>query len=488
MSGNYPPPNTPSGSGGPDGSGPRGPQYQGPGQGGPSQGGPSQGGPSQGGPSQGGPYQGGPYQGGPDPGPGQQNPYGPGGQAPYPSASGTPGGPPPAGYPGGPVGPGAPQQPYGAPQPPYPAYGQGPLGPSGPGQPPNQPGQPAKKGFPKVLIIVGIVVLALIAGGITTAVVLSRSAQTAGPDPGTGSSGGPGASSAPPIATKPSDAVKAYLEALAAGNAEAALALGDSAPSDTTFLTNEVLAASNKLAPITDINVPEVNDEFAYQVAASYKLGKQAVDENFSVTKAGDQWKLRDSFNDNIDMSFRSNRNLPLIVNGVQAKTLKLRLFPGAYEFTTGTDNVSWGEDSVLIVQSPSEYPRGLTDIKPTLTEKGEKAFRDAVKASIDKCLKSNKISNPGCPNNVDPKKINSTYKFKDGTIAWEASRKNEAIEDMSIRLEYSNPSVASASIGLGITAEGDCDAPGGKCSLYPTSSLQPRATMLTNPIKLTWS
>ena len=355
----------------------------------------------------------------------------------------------------------------------------------GPGQPPNQPAQP-KKGFPKVLIIVGIVVLALIAGGIAVGVVLSRSAQTAGP--GTGNSGGPGASSAPPVATKPSDAVKSYLEALAAGNAEAALALGDTVPSDTTFLTNEVLAASNKLAPITDINVPEVADEYAYQVAASYKLGKQSIDENFGVTKAGDQWKLRDAFNDNIDMSFRSNRNLPLIVNGVQAKTSKLRLFPGAYEFTTGSDNVSWGEDNVLIVQSPSEYPRGLSDIKPTLTDQGEKAFRDAVQASVDKCLKSDKIANPGCPNNVNPKKINSTYKFKDGTIEWEANRKNEAVEDMSIRLEYTNPSIASGSISLGITATGDCDAPGGKCSLYPTTVLQPRATMLTNPIKLTWS
>ena len=89
------------------------------------------------------------------------------------------------------------------------------------------------------------------------------------------------------MAVKPSDAVKSYLEALAAGQAATALSLGDDAPADTSLLTDAVLAQSNKLAPLTDINVPDVNDEYAYQVAASFKLGKQAVNENFSVAQIG---------------------------------------------------------------------------------------------------------------------------------------------------------------------------------------------------------
>ena len=450
MSGNYPPSDNPGGlggSGGSGGPGGSGPQYQGPG---------------------------GPYQGGPGQGPGQ----------PLPGQTG------PGGYPG-PGGPSG-QQPYGGPQQPYPGYGQGPMGPGqppmGPGQPPpHQPGGPAKKGFPLVLVVVGAVVLVLIVGAIVAGIALTRRAQTAGTDPG-GGSNVPGQSSAPPVADKPSDAVKAYLEALAAGDADAALALGDTAPSDSTFLTSEVLAASKKLAPITGINVPEVDDEYAYRVAASFKLGDQAVDENFSVTKAGSSWKLRDAFNE-IDLSARNTKDLPTIINGVQAKTSKVRLFPGAYQFTTGSENVSWGENDVLLVQSPSEYPRGLSDIKPTLTDKGEKGFKDAVSASVAKCLKSNRISNPGCPNDVDPKKINSTYKFKDGTIQWEASRADTAVEDMTTRLEYSNPAIVTAFINLGLTAVGECDAPGGgKCTLYPSRSLQPRANLLTSPVKLTWT
>jgi hypothetical protein len=128
-----------------------------------------------------------------------------------------------------------------------------------------------------VLVVVGVVVLALVAGAVVVGVALTRGAQTAGTGGGGAGSGG---SSAPPAtATKPSDAVKACLEAIASGNAETAIALSDTAPTDATFLTDEVLQASNKLPPITEIGVPEVVDEYAYRVAASFKLGKQQVDE-----------------------------------------------------------------------------------------------------------------------------------------------------------------------------------------------------------------
>ena len=40
--------------------------------------------------------------------------------------------------------------------------------------------------------------------------------------------------------------------------------------------------------------MPEVDDEYAYRVAASFSMGKQAVNTDFSVEKDGDVWKLRD--------------------------------------------------------------------------------------------------------------------------------------------------------------------------------------------------
>ena len=335
-----------------------------------------------------------------------------------------------------------------------------------------------------MLIIVGIVVLALIAAGITVGIA----AHPGGPDGRHRSRD----QRPEPIERarrwRPSRPTRsrAIWRRSRPGNAEAALALGDTAPADTTFLTKRgPRGVGNELAPITDINVPEVDDEYAYQVAASFKLGKQAVNENFSVTKAGDQWKLRDAFNE-IDLSFRSSKNLPTIINGVQAKSSKIRLFPGAYKFTTGSDNVSWGEDNVLLIQSPSEYPRGLSDLKATLTDEGTKAFSDAVSASLDNCLKSKKLSNPGCPNNVDPK-VNSTYKFKDGTLKWEATTRERAFEDMQPRIEYSNPSIASAYISSACRPRVSATHRAGPARCTPYRSLQPRANMVQQPLKISW-
>lgn len=408
----------------------------------------------------------------------------PGGYGPYPGYQPPPGGAPigpPSGPPGGygpPSGPGQPPTGGPPPQQPYGAYGpQGPQG--GPG------GQPPKKGNTKTLIIIGAVVLALIALAITAGVLLlNRGTPSAGTDPNTNPGGqGPGGSSAPPLAVKPSDAVKAYLEALAAGQAETALSLGDSAPADTTFLTDAVLAESNKLAPITEINVPEVNDEYAYEVDASFKLGKQAVTESFNVTKAGDQWKLRDTYNE-VDLSFSRTRNIPMIVNGVQAKTTKLRLFPGAYQFATGSPNITWGETSTLLIQSPSDYPRSATDLKPTLSAAGEKTFIAAVTASVDKCLELRNLSNPGCPNNVQ-RWVSSGGKPKDGTVEWEVTER-DALSAMEPQLDYANPAVARVSyVNLGLRATAQCGSE--TCRFTQFSGPSPRVNMLTEPLKVTW-
>ncbi len=332
-------------------------------------------------------------------------------------------------------------------------------------------------------MIIGAVVLALIALGITGGVLLlNRGAPTAGTDPNNPGRQGPGNSTAPaPLAVKPSDAVKTYLEALAAGQAETALSLGDTAPADTTLLTDAVLAESNKLAPITDINVPDVNDEYAYQVAASFKLGKQAVNENFSVRKSGDVWKLADTFQD-IDLSASRSSSIPMIVNGVQAKTTKLNLFPGVYQFTTGSPNISWGDTGLLVIQSPSDYPSGVTDLRPTLSAAGEKAFAAAVTANVDTCLESNRIRNPGCPNNVGRV---SNVTPKEGTFEWEATEK-DALQSMEPQLDYANEAVAKVTyLNLGLKATGQCDE--GPCTLSQYTNFRPRVNMLTEPLKVTW-
>ena len=219
---------------------------------------------------------------------------------------------------------------------------------------PGQPQQPPKKSN-KLPLIIGAAVLALVLIGTIIGVAVVRG----GDDPvAGGGTGGGGTSSAPPAEAKlPSDAVTGYLEALAAGDATTALTYASTAPSDTTFLTNEVLAASLKSGAITDINVPEVTDKYAYSVAASYKIGSQSVNADIPVEEEGDVWKLREVAYD-LTLTSTQNKTLPMLINGVQAEADKVAVFPGTYTFTTGLDNISYGKSNKLDRQERLRLPR----------------------------------------------------------------------------------------------------------------------------------
>ena len=339
------------------------------------------------------------------------------------------------------------------------------------------PGQPPKKGNAKMLIIIGAVVLAVLALAITGGVLLlNRGAQTAGTDPNTGGSTAPpgGSTAPPPLAVKPSDAVKSYLEALAAGDAETALSFGETTPTDASLLTGAVLAQSNKLAPITDINVPDVNDEYAYKVDASYRLGKQEVNESFTVDKAGDRWKLTDTYTE-LDLSTRQEKTVPMIINGVNAKAGTVRLFPGAYQFTTGSSYLTWGEE-LLVDPGPVGLPArgGRHPADPHrgrregLLRRGHRQRQQVPEA--EGAVQS------GVPNNMT--RLSGSDLPKKGTLEWEATDKDALHNGTRTRLH--NEAVASVSLAhLGLKAE---RPRGGTCTLTQFANPHPKVNVLPNP------
>jgi hypothetical protein len=298
----------------------------------------------------------------------------------------------------------------------------------------------APKSRSKLPIIIGAAVLALIIIGVGAAVLISRVAKSADSPADPGVPGGQA-----PVANKPSDAVQAYLEALAAGKADTALALGNTPAADKTFLTDAVLAESIKRAPITAIVVPEVTDEYAYSIDATYKLGSQPVSDKFSVTKAGSTWKVNKAYAE-LDISTLRSKTLPLAINQVPVTTDKIRLFPGSYAFTSGNSYVDYGKTNVLLLQSPTDYPR-TSDVQPTLTAAGEKAFSDAVKAKAKSCLTSGELHPAGCPNGV---KEASYQKIKKSSIRW--SLDGDPTANLKPRLDYQNPAIAEANGSIDFT------------------------------------
>jgi len=349
----------------------------------------------------------------------------------------------------------------------------GPGGAMGPGAP---GGPPANRS--RLLLIIGAAVLALIILGVGAGVLINNRNTTAS-DPTDPTD----PQSAPPAATKPSDAVKTYLEALAAGKADAALAMGDEQAADKTFLTDAVLADSITRAPITDINVPEVTDEYAYSIDASYKLGDQPVAEKYSVKKAGDTWKVRDAFAE-LNLTSTRAKTLPMSINKVAVKTDKIRVFPGSYVFTSGNKYVDYGKENILLLKSPSDYP-SAADIQPTLTTAGEAAFEAAATAKLKTCLTPRDLTPDGCPNGV---REASYQKVDKDSIRWKLD--GDPLANVKPRLDYQNPAIAEAngSVVFKFSATGTSFDRPTRFSSDVTEYVKMTANMTQTPVKVTIS
>ena len=349
------------------------------------------------------------------------------------------GGPPPP-MPGqGPgTGRGQPSSPYGYPQQPAPGappassgYSFGPFAPDeqttewhastqpGPyGSPPGSygPGQgrptPQPKGRGKILIIIGAATLAVILMAVLAVVVATRGRQAANPGSTIPAQQNQSQSAVPKNASRPSDAVMGYLQALAAGDAVAALSFAaDPAPTGP-LLTNEVLARSGKRAELTEIQVPAVDDQNATSVSATYTLGNSAVSESFDVVKVADTWKLSRTVKD-LDIGFIVGGSVPVKINGVDVHQDSVAVLPGSYAFTTGLPYVGYGSKNVVLVKSP--YVEADTySIQSQLTKSGEKAVVSATRKSYNKCLDAKSLSPENCP-----MKFESKYSYNKSTITW---------------------------------------------------------------------
>jgi hypothetical protein len=413
------------------------------------------------------PYGGPPWTGQGSAGPAPEQSPAPYGYPPQPGPGGPSTG---SGHPFGPITPdprGPQPSPYGSPP------GRHGAGPAQPGPPP--------KGKGKILIIVGAAALAVILMAVLAVVVATQGRPAANPggNPGTqGQQTDPSQNSAPQNTPRPSDAVTAYLQALAAGDAVAALSYAaDPAPTGR-LLTNEVLAESRERAPLTEIQVPVVEDQSAKSVSATYTLGDSTVSESFDVVKVGDSWKLSRAVKD-LDLSFIADGSVPVKINGVKVTESSVAVLPGSYAFTTGLPYVGYGSKNVVLVKSP--YVEADTyRIQSQLTKSGKKAVISATKKSYNKCLDAHSLNPKNCPMNFDSK-----YKYDKSTITW-----RQAGDDPFRKSEVTfSGTQARIEIKLNLKLSGSCTYQGrsGNCSgtLTGTSVAAVKAT--EKPLNVKW-
>jgi hypothetical protein len=437
--------------------------------------------------------------------PQSQPPYGQPQAEPWPPHPGQP----PYGDPQG-------QPPYGQPQPgftppnyggqqtpgsyPTPSAGYPPL-PGGPGGYPPQPGQPgaggpsrsappAKKGSARLFLVVGAIVLALIIIGVGAAILVNRTTDTTTSpvdpiDPtatgGTGGSASASTTAPPPASTKADESVKAYLEALAAGDATAALSLAKDQPTDKSFLTDAVLAESNKRAPITEISVSPPDSEYDSSIEASYRMGDQRVNETFTVQKQGESYLLSEVSQD-VNLETIRSRTLPLQINGVGVTSDKVNLFPGSYVFTSGSDYIAYG-GGPMVINSPNDYANAY-DHRPAITSNGTKAVVAAAKAKLADCAKQARFKPSGCPF--------LNIRENSGQNITESSLRRRIVgnpfSNVEPRTDDQDPSIAEFSITVrwAATASGTQDGQSARFQIpSATDFTSVRARLTNDPIKV---
>ncbi|SKA93906.1 protein of unknown function [Agreia bicolorata] len=353
--------------------------------------------------------------------------------------------------------PAAPQQlQYAAPQPGTPPYASPQYGsqPAGAYTPPTKP--KGKLGTGAIIGIVGgalvLVILLVIAVGFGVSRIVGN--------PGGGGGGAPAAE-----ASSPSDAVKGYLTAIADSDAKTALSYLSSPPSDSTLLTDEALEASNKLGPITKIEVPKSDGKGgSADVTASYLMNGEPVSTTFSAYVDGGKWKISGGTGSIYTEPFDG---LGLTINGQAVDTDQVDVFPGTYELATSLKNFTLtGPTTVTVTESYSSAD--TSQIEPALTDEALQQFRSLVRAAVEACVASTTLA-AGCGLDL-PATISDGTQLTDGTITRTLSAdSNATLDSLEATPSYDNPTLVEGEYIGSPEVSADCtkDGASGRCSIY---------------------
>lgn len=318
---------------------------------------------------------------------GQPGPYGQPGQSPRPQQGPYTGQPQQGPYAG------QPQQPR-----PGQGYAQQPF--AGGAAP--APGQNTPKSKLPLIIggaVVGLVVLALLLsqllGGGKKKDVDPVTPPTAGGTATAGSTASTEGSTAPAgDMSTPEGAVKAFMDALVAGDAEALLDTLQEPPRDDTFITDEVLKASAAKKALTDVEVTPPAEKYG-PVMVSYKVnGKQSKDKLTVYKGSGDDYRVSLHLS-GTGLYQAKPVEVGMKLNGVAVTDTTAYLLPGVYDVTT--DNPWYAYDAKTI--TVTSWSSGTSNpIKPALSADADAKIKTATKAQLAACMKQIKtLETPEC-------------------------------------------------------------------------------------------
>lgn len=236
--------------------------------------------------------------------------------------------------------------------------------------------------------------------------------------------------------------VEGYLEALAKGDAEAALSFGADQPASKELLTDEILKQQIEKMPISNIRIlgdDSGNDIGMGTVHVTANFGDQVSDATFMMKKSGGKWKL-DSAAVRLDFSKTgvSKATGTLTAFGKPVGTSVVYLFPGFIEWGSNNKNLKV-EGKPLLLDSMASF-LGVSSAGAPKFALSDSAHDDIVgqaKSLLDECARSRSLSPPNCPQSL------YEYGAVDGTVEWQAPSADDvevtfSDYDMSARVTIS--------------------------------------------------
>ena len=283
------------------------------------------------------------------------------------------------------------------------------------------------------------------------------------------------------------EVAEAYFAALADGDAETALSYTYPPNGDDAALTDEVLAQSIELAPITKIEAAVAKggetSDYTVDVVVDFLLGGDPVTIETSVSDYGDDWQIHGLFTISTGMF----DGLGVTVNGQEVSGDSVEVFPGMYELGLGLEGFTFDGGSIVAVTE--SYGGAIDELRPTLTEEALAEFRAAVRAEVDACIASTSLA-AGCGLEI-PATLSDGTVMADGTITRTLTADAiTTLESMVPTLSYDNPTLARGEYPGGVEVSGQCtkDGSSGTCSvLFGPALGTPSINMANRPLTVLW-
>ena len=283
------------------------------------------------------------------------------------------------------------------------------------------------------------------------------------------------------------EVAEAYFTALADGDATTALKYTYPPDGDDSALTDEVLAKSIDLAPITEIEATVKKggeqSKYSVDVVIDFLLGGEPVTVETAVSDYGDDWQIHGLFN--VTTVFFDG--LGLTLNGQEVSGESIEVFPGMYEVGLSLEGFTIEGESTVAITEP--YGGAMDELRPTLTDDAIAEFRAAVRAEVDACIASTSLA-AGCGLDI-PATLSDGTVMEDGTITRTLTADTlTTLETMVPTLSFDNPTLAQGEYPGGVEVSGRCTQNGasGTCSvLFGPTLGTPSINMANRPLTVIW-